>query len=455
MSLLDSLFRSPAMAAAFSDAACLQGMLDFEAALARAEAACGIIPPKAATTITAKCRKEFFDFAALQTNAANVGNLAIPMVQQLTALLAKEDAEAAGFVHWGATSQDAIDTGFVLQLRPALAAMQHELRQLCEVLASLADKHRATLIVGRTWLQHAAPTTFGAKVAGWLDALLRHRSRVEEIRERALVLQFGGAVGTLSALGDHGGKVAAALAKELSLRLLDIPWHSHRDRFGEVATCMGLLTGTLGKIARDFSLHMQTEIGELCEPGGSGRGGSSSMPHKRNPVSCAAVLAAAIRVPGLVSAVLSAMVQEDERGLGGWQVEWETLPEIVGLAGGALHHLHAAISGLEINTARMRENLEATNGLIYAEGVTVRLAEAVGKQDARRAVEAACQQATKNREHLRDVLLATPAILQHLPEQTLRQLFDADRYLGSSSSLINKVLETARAHDEKHSRKGG
>ena len=453
MSLLDSLFRSPAMDEAFSDAARLQGMLDFEAALARAEAACGIIPLKAATAITAKCRAEFFDVATLQTNAANAGNVAMPMVQQLTALVAEEDAWAAGFVHWGATSQDAIDTGFALQLRPALAAMQHKLRQLCELLATLADKHRTTLIVGRTWLQHAAPTTFGAKVAGWLDALLRHRRRLEEIRARALVLQFGGAVGTLSALGDRGGKVAAALAKELSLRLPDIPWHSHRDRFGEVATCMGLLAGTLGKIARDISLHMQTEIGELCEPGGSGRGTSSSMPHKRNPVGCAKVLAGAVRVPGLVSTVLSAMVQEDERGLGGWQAEWETLPEIVGLAAGALHHMHAAISGLEVNAARMRENLEATHGLIYAEGVTVRLAERVGKQEARRAVEAACQQAIENHEHLRDVLLATPAILQHLPDETLRELFNADNYLGSSSSMIDKVLQTAGAHDEKHSRK--
>jgi 3-carboxy-cis,cis-muconate cycloisomerase len=454
MSLLDSLFRSPTIDAAFTDAARVQGMLDFETALARAEASCGTIPLTAAAAIAAKCREEFFDFAALQKGAANAGNLAIPMVRQLTALVAKEDAEAAGFVHWGATSQDAIDTGFVLQLRPALAAMQRELRQLCAALASLANEHRATLIVGRTWLQQAAPTTFGAKVAGWLDALLCHSRRLEEMRERALVLQFGGAVGTLAALGDHGGRVAAALAKELALTLPDIPWHSHRDRFGEVATCMGLLTGTLGKIARDISLHMQTEIGELCEPGGGGRGGSSSMPNKRNPVSCAAVLAAAARVPGLVSTILGAMVQEDERGLGGWQAEWEALPEIVSLAGGALHHLHAAISGLEVNAARMRENLGATHGLIYAEAITVRLAERVGKQEARRVVEAACQQATKNREHLREVLLATPAILRHLPEEMIHELFVADRYLGASSSMIDQVLEAARAHDEKHHGKG-
>jgi 3-carboxy-cis,cis-muconate cycloisomerase len=453
MSLFDSLFRSPAIDAAFSDAARVQGMLDFEAALARAEAACGIIPPTAAAAIAAKCRAEFLDFATLQKGAASAGNLAIPMVQQLGALVGKEDAEAAGFVHWGATSQDAIDTGLVLQLRAVLAIMLHELRQLCERLASLADKHRATLIVGRTWLQHAAPTTFGVKVAGWLDALARHGRRLEEIPRRALVLQFGGAVGTLAALGDNGAKVATALAKELSLSLPDIPWHGHRDRLAEVAACMGLLTGTLGKIARDISLHMQTEIGELCEPGGSGRGSSSSMPHKRNPVSCAVILSAAARVPGLVSTILGAMVQEDERGLGGWHAEWETLPEIVGLTGGALHHLNAVISGLEVNAARMRENLESTRGLIFAEGVTMRLAAHVGKQEARRVVEAACQQATENREHLREVLLATPAILRHLPAETIRQQFDATRYLGASSQMIDKVIEAARFDDEQFNRK--
>jgi 3-carboxy-cis,cis-muconate cycloisomerase len=464
MALLDSLFRSPAMDAAFSDSARVQGMLDFEAALARAEAACGILPPAAAAAITEQCREELLDFAALQRNAANAGNLAIPLVQQLTALVAKEDPGAAGFVHWGATSQDAIDTGFVLQLRPALAEMQRELRQLCELLAALADKHRATLIVGRTWLQHAVPTTFGAKVAGWLDALARHEGRLKELRERALVLQFGGAVGTLSALGDNGEKVAAALAGELVLALPDIPWHSHRDRFAEVAAYLGLLTGTLGKIARDISLHMQTEIGELCEPGGGKqggggpdfsepgvtRGGSSSMPHKRNPLSCSVILATAVRVPSLVSTMLGAMVQEDERGLGGWQADWETLPEIVSLAGGALHHMHAAISALEVNATRMRENLEATRGLIFAEAATVSLAAHVGKQEARRSIEAACQLAAKNRQHLRDVLLATPEILRRLPAETIHQLFDATKYLGASGSMIDKVLATARSQHDKH-----
>ena len=421
MALLDSLFRTPEVSAALSDNARLQGMLDFEAALARAEASCGAIPASAATAISAKSRAELFDFAALQKSAAGAGNLAIPMLEQLVALVEREDAAAAGFVHWGATSQDAIDTGFVLQVREVLHGMLGDVRELCDTLAALANAHRGTLMVGRTWMQHATPTTFGVKVAGWLDALLRQQTRLNDSRARILVLQFGGAVGTLAALGKDAGAVSAALAKELSLALPAIPWHTQRDRFGELATTMGLLTGTLGKIARDISLHGQTEIGELREAADKGRGGSSSMPHKHNPVSCAVILSAAIRVPGLVAGALSAMVQEDERGLGGWQAEWEILPEILGLTAGALHHLKMLVSGLEIDATRMRENLEATRGLIYAEAVTVSLAAKIGKKEARLAVEQACEKAATERKHLREVLLGTPAILQYFSPAELSQ----------------------------------
>jgi len=382
MALLDALFRWPELEAVFSDASCLQAMLDFEGALARAEAACGVIPVTAAAAILPACDGQLFDLVRLCEDAGQAGNLAIPMLRQLTALVEKANPSAAGFVHWGATSQDAVDTGAVLQLRVALDVVLGELHALCGNLATLADVHRATVIAGRTWMQQAAPTTFGFKVAGWLDALLRHKTRLAQLREHALVLQFGGAVGTLSALGDNAEKVAAALATELSVTAPAIPWHSHRDRFAEVATTFGLLTGTLGKIARDISLHAQTEIGELREPSGATRGTSSSMPQKRNPVGCAAVLSAALRVPGLVSSVLAAMVQEDERGLGGWHAEWETIPQIVCLSGGALRHLSAVIAGLEVDTARMRENLDLEHGLLYAEGVTADLAVRIGKREA-------------------------------------------------------------------------
>jgi 3-carboxy-cis,cis-muconate cycloisomerase len=444
MSMFDALFRSTAVGASFSDGARLQGMLDFEAALARAEASCGIIPNDAASAIASKCRQELFDAAALQENAANAGNLAIPMVQQLTTLVAEDDARAAGFVHWGATSQDAIDTGFFLQLRAALDALQPELRRLCTELATLADRHRATPIAGRTWLQQALPTSFGVIVAGWLDPLLRHAERLQRLRERALVLQFGGAVGTLAALGEKGAVVAAALSRELALPLPNIPWHSHRDRVAEVATTLGLLTGTLGKIARDISLHAQTEIGELREPAGKNRGGSSSMPQKRNPVACAVVLSAAIRVPGLVSTALAVMVQENQRGLGGWHAEWEVLPEIAGLTGGALQYLTNAVSGLEVDATRMRENLETSRGLIYAEGVVMALALDFGKSEAHHLVELACEKATVTHTHLREVLLAMPTVRGCLSAEGLAQLFDPRKYSGASEQMIDAVLASAK-----------
>src|SRR6266536_363688 len=316
MALLDPLFGSAAMVEVFSDAARLQHMLDFEAALARAEARCGIIPATAARAIASKCKADLIDTNALATATALSVNPAIPLVKQVTALVAKDDPEAARFVHWGATSQDANDTGLVLQIRQAFDILAADLAALRSGAIQLAQKHRSTPMAGRTLMQHALPTTFGVKVAGWLDAMNRHRERFAETKARVLVLQFGGAVGTMAALGKKGLQVAEALAAELHVGLPTMPWHTQRDRVAEVATTLGLCTGTLGKIARDISLHMQTEIAEVFEPAGEGRGGSSTMPHKRNPVSAAVALAAATRVPGLVSTMLSAMVQEDERGVG-------------------------------------------------------------------------------------------------------------------------------------------
>jgi 3-carboxy-cis,cis-muconate cycloisomerase len=453
MGLLDSLFRVPEVDAALSDGARLQGLLDFEAALARAEASCGVIPDAAAKAITAQCHAALFDFAALQQDALSAGNLAIPMLRQLTALVARNDATGAGFVHWGATSQDAIDTGFVLQVRAVLDIVDREVDQLCRTLASLADTHRGTVIAGRSWMQHATPTTFGLKVAGWLDALLRHKERWCELRRRFLTLQFGGAVGNLSALGRDGDAVSQALAEELALTWPAVAWHSQRDRFAELATTLGLLTGTVGKIARDISLHAQPEIGELREPSAGGRGGSSSMPHKRNPVSCAVILAAALRVPGLVSTIVGAMVQEDERGLGGWQAEWETLPEILRLSAGALHHLRITMDGLEVDAQRMERNLEITRGLIYAEAVTMALAAKLGKPEARQVVEQACAQASASQEHLCDILLKTARVTERFTAAAISQLFDARKQLGNSSAAIDRVLAAAKTANT-NSRRG-
>ena len=441
MHLLDPLFRWQAVEDIFSDRARIQSMLEFEAALAHAEARVGVIPASAAAPIAAKCRTNLFDFSALAQTAAQAGNLAIPLVKQLTALVAAEDKESARFVHWGATSQDTIDTGFVLQARRALELTTAELGRFSEILAQLAQQHRDTILPARTWMQQALPTTLGLRVAGWLDAVDRHRTRLGEAQGRALVLQFGGAVGTLAALGNKGMAVAKALGKELKLVVPPLPWHSHRDRMAEIATTLGLCAGTLGKIARDLSLEAQTEVGEVFEPGAPGRGGSSTMPHKRNPVTAAVVLAAATQVPGLVSTMLAAMVQEQERGLGGWHAEWETLPEIITLIAGALHHLAATVERLDVDTERMCVNLEVTRGLIFAEAVQMVLGEQMGRLEAHQLVEAACKRAQEQKRHLREVLAEEPKVKQHLDKRELERLFDPAGYLGVAGELIDRVLQ--------------
>ena len=444
MNLLDPLFRSPAVDAVFSDRATLQGMLDFEAALARAEARVGVIPQAAATAIASKCRAELFDAAAIAQAAARSGNLAIPLAKHLTALVGKDDKQAAHFVHWGATSQDAIDTGRILQLRSAFDLISRDLDSLAQPFGELAQKHRSTLIAGRTWMQQALPTTLGAKIAGWLDALVRHKWRFAETRTRCFVLQFGGAVGTLAALGSRGPDVASMLAAELSLGLPDIPWHSHRDRMAEIGMTLGLCAGTCGKIARDISLHMQSEVAEIFEPAGEGRGGSSTMPHKRNPVSSAVMLAAAVRVPGLLSSLLAAMPQEDERGLGGWHAEWEVLPDIVQLTAGAIHQLATIAPGLEIDATRMRKNLEITHGLIFAEAVTMALGEKIGKPRAHELVEAACKRALREKRELRTILSAVPKVNAHLSVADLDKLFDPRNYLGAAEEYVYRVVAASR-----------
>jgi 3-carboxy-cis,cis-muconate cycloisomerase len=440
MRLFDKLFRYEAIDRIFSDQAYIQSLLEFEAALARAEAKAAVIPAADAPLIVAACRAEQFNIEELAAQAALSGNVAIPLVKRLTALVAKESKEAARFVHWGATSQDAMDTGLVLQLRRALEVVDQDLARLTSTLANLADKHRSTPIAARTWMQQALPTTFGFIVAGWLDAILRHRSRLSDLRARNLTLQFGGAVGTLAALSGRGPAVAKALAEELHLPLPPIPWHTHRDRIAEIAAALGICTGTLGKIARDISLHAQTEIAELAEPTGEGRGGSSTMPQKRNPVACATVLAAAQRVPGLVSTVISSMVQEQERGLGGWQVEWETLPEIVSLSGGALHHLREMLPGLHVDEQRMRKNLDATHGLIFAEAVVMALGDRLGKMPAHMLVESACKKARAENRHLKDVLGEEQGLRGYLSPADLEGLFDVRNYLGSAEEFVRQVL---------------
>jgi 3-carboxy-cis,cis-muconate cycloisomerase len=443
MSLFDELFAFAELQQILSDESRIQRMLDFEAALAKAEARAGLIPEQAGRKIVEHCRVDQIDLSSIAKHAAQAGNLAIPLVKSLTEAVAKQDKDAASFVHRGATSQDVIDTALVLQLRDVFTLLDKDLVCLSQTLAALADQHRTTSMVARTWMQQALPTTFGFVVAGWLDTILRHRQRLAECRPRILSLQFGGAVGTLAAFAGRGPEVAKALAETLQLSPAT-PWHAHRDRVAEAATFLGLLTGTLGKIARDISLHNQTEVAELFEPPVQGRGGSSTMPHKRNPVTSAIVLQAATRVPGLVSTILSALPQEYERGLGSWHAEWETLPEILRLAGGALHHLTEMLPALEVDREQMRRNLDATHGLIFAEAVSMALANHMGKMPAHMHVERAAQKARAENRHLKDVLREDASLRGHLSPADLDNLFDATNYLGSAEQFVHQVLARAR-----------
>ena len=439
---------SAPMLAIFSDHTRVQRMLDVEAALAlaQAQAQCGVIPPTAAAAIVAACDADCINFSRLAEAAANAGNMAIPLVTQLTALVVARDPEAAKFVHRGATSQDVIDSGPMLQLRDALTAIDNDLAALNAALAQLARHHQHTVMIGRTWMQHALPITFGLKVAGWLDALMRHHARLAHLRTACLALQFGGAAGTLASLGTDGASVAAALAGKLDLPLPDLPWHAQRDRLAEVATMLGALVGSLGKMARDISLLSQTEIAEVAEPAASGRGGSSAVPHKRNLVGCAVALAAAVRVPPLVSTMLASMVQEHERALGGWQAEWDTLPAIVQLCSGALQQMHLVASALVVDAARMRSNLDATHGLIFAEAVSMALAERIGRTAAHALVKEACNRAVSTGIPLRTTLavdgMREPLASGALDGQQLDRLFDPQGYLGQSAAMVERVLQT-------------
>lgn len=444
MGLYSSLFHHSPLADFFSERATLQGMLDFEAALARAQARCGVIPQAAVASIEAACRSEQLDAAALAQASAAAGNLAIPLVKQLTAAVKANDEQAARYVHWGATSQDAIDTGMVLQLRGALAQAQSLLLQLMQALAAQIQAHADSIMPGRTWLQHALPTTYGLKLAGTLDALLRWRERLKELTPRLLVLQFGGAAGTLASLKENGPSVALALAQELALHPADTPWHTQRDRLLEVAGWLAGISATLGKFAGDFALQMQTEVAEVAEPTAEGKGGSSTMPHKRNPVTCAAILSAVTRMPGLMATLYAGQLQQHERALGGWQAEWQTLPELATLAGGVLHNSLALVEGMQVSVGKMRQNLDITHGLIMAEAVTLALAEHIGKAAAHHCVEQLCHRALDSGEALQTLLEQDAQVSRYLSGAQIAALLDPSTATGSADYFLRQVLARYR-----------
>ena len=428
------------MRAVCDDIAYLQRMLDFEAALARAEAATGVIPASAAGPIAKACKASSFDLADLAEAATRSGNLAIPLVKALTAEVANANPDAARYVHWGATSQDVIDTAGMLTFRAGIDALLADLDRAIAGFAKLARQHRHTAMVARTWLQHALPMPFGLKLAEYAAALHRSQSRLRRLRSEELALQFGGAAGTLAALGDKGMRVAEKLAQELKLPLPDAPWHTHRDRIAEAASVLAILTGTCGKIARDVSLMMQTDVAEAFEPAGEGRGGSSTMPHKRNPVAAATALAAATMAPNLAATIFAAQVQDHERSAGPWQAEWPTLPMLLLVTSGALAATVDIAEGLEVDAARMHVNLDARGGLIMAEAVTMALAEKIGKSEAHHLVEAASKKAVMEKKRLRDVLMKDPDVTAHLSADKLAKLFEPMAYQGVSQTLIDRLL---------------
>ncbi len=448
--IFDALFGDPDVDALLSDASRVSAMLRVEVALARAEAATGVIPARAITAIERGADVADYDLFALAAEAVNAGNLAIPLVRRLTERVARIDEESARYVHWGATSQDVIDSATVLQLRDAVAIVLRSLARAGDAAAALAERHGATIMAGRTWLQHATPITFGLKAAGWMSALDRARAHVAEALAQSLVLQLGGASGTLAALGDRGRDVAAAMAATLGLAVPELPWHAHRDCFATLACALGVATGAMGKIARDVSLLAQTEVGEAFEGAADGRGGSSTMPQKRNPVGASVVLAASVRVPGLVATMLAAMPQEHERGLGGWQAEWETLPQLVHLTAGAARHIAEMLAAIEIDGDRMRMNMDMTGGVSLAESVSMALAVHLGKAEAHRTIGAASRRALAEHRSLADVLAEMSEVTKYLSAAEITRRLTADQYLGASTQFVRAAL-ARRARDREPS----
>ena len=424
----------------FSGRAQLQAMLEVEAALAEAEADVGVVPASCVAPIQAAARAELYEPDRLAAEATETGNPVIPVVRHLTARVAESDAEAARYVHWGATSQDILDTGLVLQLRAAVPGVLDYLARGVRAAAAHARHYRDATMAGRTWLQQATPVTFGLKAAGWADALSRVRRRLQAALDDTLVLQFGGATGTLASLGSQGLAVTERLAARVGLPAPDLPWHAHRDRFAQLACSLGIAAGTCGKIGRDIALLAQTEVGEAAEATAPGRGGSSTMPQKQNPVASSVALAAAGRAPALVATMLGAMVQEHERGLGNWQVEWDTLPDLVVVAAAGARATADSLEGLVVDTDRMRANARASGGLLLAESIAMTLAASIGKHEAHACVAAACRSATTEGRLLADVLADDPLVSRHLDRAEIDRRLSPDNYLGATRDYIDRVL---------------
>lgn len=435
--LFRDMFGTAEMRAIFSDGAYLARCLEVEAALARAQAGIGMIPAAAAREISAKANIACLDLAVMKRETEVVGYPILPLVKQLAEACS---GDAGGYVHWGATTQDIMDTAVVLQLRAAFDLIETDLNEILASLAALARRYRDTPMAGRTHLQHALPITFGYKAAVWRAPLARQRERLAQLRPRVLIGQFGGAAGTLASLGTDGLAVRAALMRELGLGEPDITWHVARDTLAEAVLYTGLLTGALAKIASDMTMLMSTEFGEVFEPFEHGRGASSTMPQKRNPISSELILACAKLVRQHCALMLDAMVQDFERATGPWHAEWIALPESFIATAGALRQARLMLAGLSVDTGRMQRNLELTSGLIVTEAVMMGLAPKLGRQLAHDLVYDACRDVAESGRSLLEILAANGQISAHLSRAELEHLLDPRNYLGSAAQMVDRSL---------------
>jgi 3-carboxy-cis,cis-muconate cycloisomerase len=440
--LLDSavfrdIFTTPAMRNAFSDENRVQKYLDFEAALAIAQARLKIIPQEACDEIVKHCKADKFDMAKLKEATERIGYPVLPVVQQLVKLCKGGLGE---WSHWGATTQDITDTATVLVLREALEIVEKEIDGICDALAALAEKYRDTPMAGRSNLQQAVPITFGYKMATMLAGFERHKERLAQLKKRLLVIEFGGAAGTLSSLGKDGLKCQEELAKQLKLGQPVATWHTVRDTIAEVGCFLGLVTGSCGKIAFDVKLLMQTEVEEVYEPFHEGRGSSSTMPQKRNPISSVYITAQTAIVKQLVAALLEAMIEDHERATGPWEIEWITLPEIFMLAAGALAQTKFVVSGLQVNEKKMRENIGITNGLVMSEAVMMGLGPTLGRNKAHDLVYDVCRLVVKTGRPLIDLLVEDKEIGKHATRAQLEKMVDPANYLGVAGEMVDRVL---------------
>jgi 3-carboxy-cis,cis-muconate cycloisomerase len=443
--VLDSIlfrdaFGTPEMREVFSDLALISRYAEVEVALARAEARCGVIPAEAAEEIARRTDVSALDFDLLRQETDVVGYPILPLVHQMT----KQCGEAGRYVHWGATTQDIMDTAVVLQIRAALSLIEADIAVLRDILADLSKRHRDTPMAGRTHLQQALPITFGYKTAIWLAMFDRHAERLAQLKPRVLVGQFAGAAGTLASLGNKGFEVQRALCEELDLGVPVATWHVARDGFAEAVNFLALVTGSLGKIALDIMLMASTEFAEVYEPFVKGRGASSTMPQKRNPISSELMLAAAKGVRQHAGLMLDAMVQDFERATGPWHAEWMAIPESFVLTSGALHQAKFALGGLIVDCKKMANNLDISRGLIVAEAVMMGLAPAIGRQEAHDVVYDACRLANDKGMTLADALSADPRVSAQIDRPTIERLTSPKNYLGLAPEMVDHVLASTK-----------